>query len=90
MDYSDCFSLGKPLPPGANGYQWSSGYINQCSAGTGSYQNYQDIDPAFDMTPGDTFYHPTNTQVSQGADDGTEMGAFGGPEGDWIPPSQVW
>ncbi|MFH1676644.1 MAG: right-handed parallel beta-helix repeat-containing protein, partial [bacterium] len=89
MDYSDCFNIGKPLPNGANSWQWTSGYINQCQAGTGSYQNYQDIDPQYDMTPGDNFYHPTNTMISQGADDGSEMGAFGGPEGDWIPPSQL-
>jgi len=88
MDYSLCYNIGKPLPPGANTWQWSSGFINQCSAGVGSYQNYEDINPQFDTTPGPNFYHPTNSLISQGADDGSEMGAFGGPEGDWTPPSQ--
>jgi hypothetical protein len=89
MDYSDCYNIGVPLPNGANNWQWSSGFVNQVYAGTGSYQNYQNIDPVYDMTPGGTFYHPTNTLISQGADDGGEMGAFGGPDGDWIPPSQL-
>ena len=89
MDYSDCYNIGKPLPNGGNGYGWTSGYVNQVSAGIGSYQNYQDIDPEYDMTPGENFYHPTNTLISEGADDGGEMGAFGGPEGDWTPPSQL-
>ena len=88
MDYSLCYNIGKPLPPGANTYMWTSGFINQCSAGVGSYQNYQDINPQYDKTPGANFYHPTNTKISKGADDGNEMGAFGGPEGDWTPPSQ--
>ncbi len=89
MDYSLCSSLGKPLPNGANTWQWDSGFINQCSAGVGCYQNSQDIDPMYDMTPGSGFYHPTNPLIASGADDGSEMGAFGGPEGDWIPPSQL-
>ncbi len=89
MDYSLCFNIGYPLPQGANSWQWASGFVNQCSAGTGSYQNYQQIDPQYDMTPGSDFYHPTNTLISEGGDDGGEMGAFGGPEGEWIPPSQL-
>jgi hypothetical protein len=89
MDYSDCFNLGKPFPDGANPWQWDSGFVNQCSAGVGCYQNYQDVDPQYDMTPGAGFYHPMNPLIAQGSDDGTEMGAFGGPEGDWIPPSQL-
>ena len=89
MDYSLCYNLGYPLPGGANGYMWASGFINQCSAGIGSYQNSQQINPQYDMTPGANFYHPTNPLIAAGGDDGGEMGAFGGPEGDWIPPSQL-
>jgi hypothetical protein len=88
MDYSVCFNLGKPLPPGSNVWGWGSGWVNQCCVGVGCYQNSEDIDPQYDMTPGTAFYHPTNPLIAQGADDGTEMGAYGGPEGDWIPPSQ--
>jgi len=91
MDYSLCFNIGKPLPPGENWSSgWNSGWCNQVHEGVGCYSNDENVDPEYDMTPGDNFYHPTNSLIAEGADDGTEMGAFGGPDGDWVAFSQIW
>jgi len=91
MDYSGCYNICWPdLPPGENSSSgWYTGFCNQVSGGTGAIFNYEAKDPQYDMNPGANFYHPTNTEYSEGADDGGEMGAFGGPEGDWTPPSQL-
>ncbi len=91
MDNSAVYNVCWPdLPPNENWSSgWYNGWCNQVMAGTGCIYNYQNVDPQYSTTPGATFYHPQNTQYSTGGDDGGEMGAFGGPEGDWLPPSQL-
>lgn len=87
IDRSVVFDVGMPLPAGANTFDWASGFINQASAGAGSYQNSAGVDPMLEDLPGPTFLHPINERVRSGGTDG-EMGAFGGPDGSWTPPSQ--
>ena len=66
-------------------------YLNRISQGTGSYGMYADRqDPDFDYTVGPDFYHPQNTVIATGADDGSEMGCFGGTDGNWTPPSLIY
>ncbi len=88
MSNSLVFDVGTPLPVGANSVDWASGFVNQVTAGTGSFRNSDAIDPGFVLTDGPSFYHPTNPAIATGASDGGEMGAFGGPEGSWTPLSQ--
>ncbi len=89
MDYSAAYNVGKPMPPGeVSSDGWYYGWEDQVTWGTGCIFNHEDEDPMYDLTPGPNFYHPTNPLYAYGADDDTEMGAFGGPEGDWTPPSQ--
>ena len=90
MDYSAVYNVARPLPDGApNSDGWYYGWEDQVCYGTGCIYNFEENDPQYDLTPGGNFYHPTNPDYAYGADDGSEMGAFGGPEGDWIPPSQL-
>jgi len=86
MASSLVYDVGSPLPMGANSFGWSSGFVNQVTAGTGSLRNSDAVDPMFDLTPGPNYYHPTNPRIARGGSDGGEIGAFGG--GTWTPPSQ--
>ncbi|MBX7194445.1 MAG: hypothetical protein K1X94_20485 [Sandaracinaceae bacterium] len=87
MATSLVFDVGVPLPSGANASGWASGFVNQVSAGPGSIQNADAVDPLFDLGSGARYYHPTAAAIATGASDGGEMGAFGsGPS--WTPPSQ--
>jgi hypothetical protein len=61
------------------------GYYNLAVKGSGSYDNADNKNPSYGA-PGPTFYHVNNPALK--SDDGSEMGAFGGPDGDWVPPSQ--
>ena len=87
-DYCDVY-WGDPPPPPPYQSQCFS-YLNRISKGVGSYDQNELIDPDFDYTPGANYYHPMNTIVATGAEDGSEMGCFGGPDGDWTPPSQIY
>ncbi len=60
-------------------------YSDLAVKGAGSFDNADNQDPNYGG-PGPTFYHVGNPLLL--SDDGSEMGAFGGPDGDWIPPSQ--
>ncbi|MCD6217270.1 hypothetical protein J7L05_05350, partial [bacterium] len=82
-----CVYWGSTIPPGSSQV---SDYHHMISAGTGCYEISDFVDPNFDYTPGDNFYHPQNTVIATGADDGSEMGCFGGPDGGWTPPSQIY
>ncbi len=90
VHYADycCVYWGEldPLPTSCNDYS------NMIHKGVGSYGMYlpNRQDPDFDYTSGDNFYHPQNSVIATGADDGSEMGCFGGPDGDWTPPSQMY
>jgi hypothetical protein len=88
MGYTLVYNVGEPLPNGADTVDWDSGFHNLVVAGPGVIENRERTDPIYDTAPGPRFYHPTNPRVATGADDGSQMGAFGGPEGDWTPPSQ--
>jgi len=77
VDYSCVYNLDL-----TNG---GSEYYNLAVKGTGSFDNTDNQDPNYGG-PGPTFYHVGNLALV--SDDGSEMGAFGGPDGDWIPPSQ--
>ncbi len=81
MTYSCCYNYGTPGPSVT-----VTGFTNYITKGVGSYELYDNQDPMYDMTPGDNWYHVTNSTLV--SDDGSEMGAFGGPDGDWLPPSQ--
>jgi hypothetical protein len=83
-----CVFWGNPAPPGGPSQTFS--YLNMMIKGTGSYDQNELVDPDFDYIPGPTYYHPQNTVVSHGAQDGGEMGCFGGPDGNWTPPSQIY
>jgi hypothetical protein len=82
-----CVFWGDPPPPG--GAQVAS-YLNMIYQGIGSYNQNQLVDPDFDYTPGANYYHPQNTLVKNGDETGGEMGAFGDPDGDWTPASQIY
>jgi hypothetical protein len=84
VDYSNCFNFGIPSSPGIV----VDDYVFHFYKGEGSYGLEDWQDPKYNMIPGSNWYHPTNPVIEFGADDGTEMGAFGGPDGDWLPPSQ--
>ena len=62
-----------------------SEYYNLAVKGTGSFDNSDNQNPNYG-SPGPNFYHVGNPLLL--SDDGSEMGAFGGPDGDWTPPSQ--
>ena len=79
-NYCNCYNFG-PV-----GHPQVRDYVNFFTKGVGSFGLADYQDPAYDMTTGDNWYHVTNSVLL--SDDGSEMGAFGGPEGDWTPPSQ--
>jgi hypothetical protein len=80
--YSNVYNLG----PVGNPQVWD--YVNRMLKDTAtSYGIYDYQDPNYDLAPGDNFYHVQNSVLL--SDDGTEMGAFGGPDGDWVAPSQL-
>jgi len=82
-----CVYWGELSPPPTQ----CGDYLNRIYKGVGSYGMYGDRqDPDFDYTPGDNYFHPQNSVIATGADDGSEMGCFGGPDGDWTPPSQIY
>ncbi|MEO7993632.1 MAG: hypothetical protein ABI743_04470, partial [bacterium] len=87
MSYS-CVYWGNPAP--ACGSCQVSSFLNMITKGTGSYDMFNLVDPNFNYTPGANYYHPQNNTIKTGADDGSEMGAFGGPSGSWTPPSQFF
>ncbi len=76
--YSNVFNLDL----GVGGLE----YYGFAGKGIGCFDNTDNEDPAYDMTPGADYYHVTNANLV--SDDATEMGAFGGTEGNWLPPSQ--
>jgi len=78
VDYSNVYNLDL-----TNG---GAEYYGLAVKGTGSFDNADMQNPNYDMTPGPAFYHVQNPALV--SDDGSEMGAFGGPGGNWIPPSQ--
>jgi len=80
-NYSCCYNYGTP-GPGVT----VNGFTNMMQKGIGSYDLGDNQDPAYNMATGPNWYHVTNPLLK--SDDGTEMGAFGGPDGDWTPPSQ--
>ena len=87
--YADhtCVYFGPtPIPPQTQ----IESYRGMISEGSGSYNHNDGVDPDFDYTLGANFYHPNNTDIATGAEDGSEMGCFGGPDGDWTPPSQIY
>jgi len=61
-------------------------YYDMAVKGTGSFDNDDSEDPSYGGPGPTTFYHVNNANLV--SDDATEMGAFGGPDGDWIPGSQ--
>jgi hypothetical protein len=77
MNYSNVYNLDL-----TNG---GAEYYGMAIKGTGSFDNADNEDPQYGG-PGPTFYHVNNPALK--SDDGSEMGAFGGPDGDWTPPSQ--
>jgi len=79
-NYCNCYNFG-PV-----GHPQVRDYVNFFTKGVGSYGLADYQDPSYDKTSGPNFYHVTNSVLK--SDDGSEMGAFGGPDGDWIAPSQ--
>ncbi|HYE77324.1 MAG TPA: PKD domain-containing protein, partial [bacterium] len=82
-----CVYWGNPAPPPFPTAQVDD-YLNLCTAGVGCITQEMLIDPNFDLAPGPNFYRPQASQVLTGGEGGTQMGAFGGPLGNWTPPSQ--
>jgi hypothetical protein len=80
VTYSNVYNLG-PV-----GHAQVRDYVNRMLRGVGCFGISDLKDPAYDKTPGPNYYHVTNSVLK--SDDGTEMGAFGGPDGDWVAPSQ--
>ena len=84
-----CVYWGNPPPPG--GPSQTHSYLNMIVQDLSTSYNQNDlIDPDFDYTPGDNYYHPQNSTVATGGLDGCEMGCFGGSDGEWLPPSQIY
>jgi hypothetical protein len=80
VTYSNVYNIGPVGNPQVRDY------VNRMLRGEGCFGIYDYADPAYDFTPGANYYHVTNTALK--SDDNTEMGAFGGTYGNWLPPSQ--
>lgn len=82
-----CVYWGAPSPPPFPTAQVDD-YLNWVQPGVGCITMEMLIDPNYNLTPGPGFYHPQAAQVLTGGEGGTQMGCFGGPYGNWTPPSQ--